>query len=91
MNDMPLYNKMNDMPLYNKDKPLEIYVEQLSLTVSSLSADLVKANEQIIKLHEMVDNCISYVLKYQNDWYQSGVEKRMEYKEHEEFIAGGTE
>ena len=60
-------NQMNDMPLYNKDKPLEIYVEQLSLTVSSLSADLAKANEQIIKLHEMLDNCISYVLKQQNN------------------------
>ena len=82
---------MNDMPLYNKDKPLEIYVEQLSLTVSSLSADLVKANEQIIKLHEMVNNCISFVLKHQNDIYMSNAEKRMEYKEHEEFIAGGSE
>ena len=67
---------MNDMPLYNKDKPLEIYVEQLSCTISSLSADLVKANEQIIKLHEMVDNCISYVLKYQNDRYMTSAEKR---------------
>ena len=67
---------MNDMPLYNKDKPLEIYVEQLSCTISSLSADLAKANEQIIKLHEMVDNCISYVLKYQNDRYMTSAEKR---------------
>ena len=53
---------MNNMPLYNKDKPLEIYVEQLSCTISSLSADLVKANEQIIKLHEMVNNCISFII-----------------------------
>ena len=67
---------MNDMPLYNKDKPLKIYVEQLSCTISSLSADLAKANEQIIKLHEMVDNCISYVLKYQNDRYMTSAEKR---------------
>ena len=82
---------MNDMPLYNKDKPLEIYVEQLSLTISSLSADLAKANDKILDLYKMIDNCMAYVLKYQNDRYQSGAEKRMEYKEHEEFIAGGSD
>ena len=69
---------MNDMPLYNKDTPLEIYVEQLSLTVSSLSADLAKANEQIIKLHEMLDNCISYVLKHQNNSFNYEVTENLQ-------------
>ena len=55
------------MPLYSKDKPLEIYVEQLSFTISSLSADLDKANDKILKLNEIVDNCIAYVLKNQNE------------------------
>ena len=82
---------MNDMPLYNKDNSLEIYVEQLSLTVSSLSADLAKANDKILDLYKMIDNCMAYVLKYQNDRYMSNAEKRMEYKEHEEFIAGGSD
>jgi len=82
---------MNDMPLYNKDKPLEIYVEQLSCTISSLSDDLAKANDKILKLHEMVDNCIAYALKDHNDTYKTGAEKRMEYKEHEEFISGGSD
>ena len=82
---------MNDMPLYNKDKPLEIYVEQLSCTISSLSADLAKANDKILDLYKMIDNCMAYVLKYQNDRYLSSAEKRMEYKEHEEFISGGSE
>ena len=82
---------MNDMPLYNKDKPLEIYVEQLSCTISSLSDDLAKANDKILKLHDMVDNCMAYVLKYQNDRYMSNAEKRMEYKEHEGFISGGSD
>ena len=82
---------MNDMPLYNKDKPLEIYVEQLSCTISSLSADLAKANDKVSKLEEMVDNCIAYLLKHQNDIYKTASEKRMEYKEHEEFISGGTD
>jgi hypothetical protein len=70
--------QMNDMPLYNKDKPLEIYVEQLSCTISSLSADLIKANEQIIKLHEMIDNCISYVLKQQNNSFNYEVEDNLQ-------------
>ena len=70
--------QMNDMPLYNKDKPLEIYVEQLSLTVSSLSADLDKANTQIIKLEEMLDNCISYVLKQQNNSFNYEVEENLQ-------------
>jgi len=82
---------MNDMPLYNKDNSLEIYVEQLSLTVSSLSADLAKANDKILDLYKMIDNCMAYVLKYQNDRYLSSAEKRMEYKEHEEFISGGSD
>ena len=82
---------MNDMPLYNKDNSLEIYVEQLSLTISSLSADLTKANDKILDLYKMIDNCMAYVLKYQNDRYMSNAEKRMEYKEHEEFIAGGSD
>ena len=58
---------MNDMPLYNRDRPLAIYVEQLSFTISSLSNDLDKANDKILKLNEMVDNCIAYVLKQQNE------------------------
>ena len=82
---------MNNMPTYNKDKPLEIYVEQLSFTISSLSEEIIKANDKILKLHEMMDNCIAYVLKNKNDRYITEAEKRMEYKEHEEFIAGGTE
>ena len=82
---------MNDMPLYNKDNSLEIYIEQLSLTISSLSADLTKANDKILDLYKMIDNCMAYVLKYQNDRYMSNAEKRMEYKEHEEFIAGGSD
>ena len=69
---------MNDMPLYNKDNPLEIYVEQLSFRISSLSADLVKANDQIIKLHEMIDNCISYVLKQQNNSFNYEVEENLQ-------------
>tara|TARA_R110002110_G_scaffold16179_1_gene70708 strand:+ start:51 stop:299 length:249 start_codon:yes stop_codon:yes gene_type:complete len=82
---------MNNMPTYNKDKPLEIYVEQLSFTISSLSEEIIKANDKILKLHEMMDNCIVYVLKNKNDRYITDAEKRMEYKEHEEFIAGGTD
>tara|TARA_R110000824_G_scaffold49796_2_gene139567 strand:+ start:585 stop:833 length:249 start_codon:yes stop_codon:yes gene_type:complete len=82
---------MNNMPTYNKDKPLEIYVEQLSFTISSLSEEIIKANDKILKLHEMMDNCIAYVLKNKNDRYITDAEKRMEYKEHEEFIAGGTD
>ena len=34
---------------------------------------------------------MAYVLKYQNDRYLSSAEKRMEYKEHEEFISGGSD
>jgi len=75
---------MNDMPLYSKDKPLEIYVEQLSFRISSLSADLAKANNKILDLYKMIDNCMAIVTIQQ-------VEKRMEYKEHEEFIAGGSD
>ena len=82
---------MNNMPTYNKDKPLEIYVEQLSFTISSLNEEIIKANDKILKLHEMMDNCIVYVLKNKNDRYITDAEKRMEYKEHEEFIAGGTD
>ena len=62
---------MNDMPLYNKDKPLEIYVEQLSFTVSNLSADLAKATDKILKLEDMVDNCIAYILKHQNESFNA--------------------
>jgi hypothetical protein len=82
---------MNDMPLYNRDKPLAEYVEQLSLIISSLSDKVYKANDKISKLEDMVDNCIAYLLKHQNDIYKTASEKRMEYKEHEEFISGGTD
>ena len=39
--------QMNDMPLYNRDRPLAVYVEQLSCTISNLSADIDKAKEKL--------------------------------------------
>jgi hypothetical protein len=70
--------QMNDMPLYNKDKPLEIYVEQLSFTISSLSEEILKANDKILKLHEMMDNCIAYILKQQNNSFNYEVEENLQ-------------
>ena len=62
---------MNDMPLYNRDRPLAIYVEQLSCTISNLSADIDKANDKVSKLEAMVDNCIAYILKHQNESFNA--------------------
>ena len=69
-------------------------IENLKDTIieyEELSNKVKQLEEQMVKLEKVMNSCISYVLKYQNDRYQSGAEKRMEYKEHEEFIAGGSD
>ena len=69
-------------------------IENLKDTIieyEELSNKVKQLEEQMVKLEKVMNSCISYVLKNQNDRYQTNAEKRMEYKEHEEFISGGSE
>ena len=69
-------------------------IENLKDTIieyEELSNKVKQLEEQMVKLEKVMNSCISYVLKNQNDRYKTNAEKRMEYKEHEEFISGGSE